>query len=468
MKTLLSLTLVLVVAQVTTARDFVGSQTCQTCHDAIHNDWSDHGHPYKFNVVNNGTPPTYPHPQHAHLPENPPQGFAWSNITAVLGGFYWKTRFLDSDGYIATTGYYGVPTQWNCLVENWSNYDATVPTRVPYNYSCFRCHTTGPVSADSADVANHWNQKPGIWGTWAEAGVGCEACHGPGSEHVTTMNPDSINMDQSASLCGTCHLRPNSNRISVSGGWLMHRQQNNSLALSPHSAMSCNQCHDPHKSVVFGLGGVDAGATCTNCHNQREYRVAGMADLACSDCHMAKWVKNGQTFNSYMGDESTHFFTIRTDETPRDSLYYTEGSSTFVEIEDGRVSLPLDITCFGCHDAMTLAEASDFADNIHVNHPVSVDPRLISTTPQSFELSQNFPNPFNAVTTIPFAVMKSGHVKLSVYNVLGQEVASLVDGDMLRGAYRVQWDASNVSGGMYVARLVQGDESATTKVLLMK
>jgi hypothetical protein len=88
--------------------------------------------------------------------------------------------------------------------------------------------------------------------------------------------------------------------------------------------------------------------------------------------------------------------------------------------------------------------------------------------PSRFELSQNFPNPFNPTTTIQFDIQKSGYYSLKVYNLLGQEVATLVAGNKSAGRYSVNFDASNLTSGMYVYRLSGNNVNLTRKMLLMK
>jgi hypothetical protein len=83
-------------------------------------------------------------------------------------------------------------------------------------------------------------------------------------------------------------------------------------------------------------------------------------------------------------------------------------------------------------------------------------------------LGQNYPNPFNPVTSIAFDLVESGYATLKVFNVDGQEVASLVKGNVERGHHTVQFDASALPSGVYVSRLTSGAFSASTKMLLMK
>jgi hypothetical protein len=91
-----------------------------------------------------------------------------------------------------------------------------------------------------------------------------------------------------------------------------------------------------------------------------------------------------------------------------------------------------------------------------------------SEIPKAFALSQNYPNPFNPSTKIEFDLPVSGIVSLKIYNILGQEVASLANGQYAAGHYTVQFDASHLSTGMYFYRLQSGSSVAVKKMLLIK
>lgn len=88
--------------------------------------------------------------------------------------------------------------------------------------------------------------------------------------------------------------------------------------------------------------------------------------------------------------------------------------------------------------------------------------------PEKFNLSQNYPNPFNPVTNISFSLPKSGFVSLKVFDVMGREVASLVNKDVTAGSYTVDFDASRLSSGVYFYRLTSGEFSDTKKLMLIK
>jgi choice-of-anchor A domain-containing protein/uncharacterized repeat protein (TIGR01451 family)/TQXA domain-containing protein len=88
--------------------------------------------------------------------------------------------------------------------------------------------------------------------------------------------------------------------------------------------------------------------------------------------------------------------------------------------------------------------------------------------PTDFELNQNYPNPFNPVTTIRFGVPESGNYTLKVYNILGQEVATLFDDFMSAGYQKITFNASSLASGMYIYRLTGKNVNITKKMVLVK
>ncbi|MHB8578234.1 MAG: T9SS type A sorting domain-containing protein [Ignavibacteriaceae bacterium] len=89
-------------------------------------------------------------------------------------------------------------------------------------------------------------------------------------------------------------------------------------------------------------------------------------------------------------------------------------------------------------------------------------------TPTNFSLSQNYPNPFNPSTEIKYSIPKSGIVTLKVYNLLGQEVATLVNQEQQSGNYLVNFNADKLASGVYMYRIQSGDFSLTKKMMLLK
>ncbi|UCD37566.1 MAG: T9SS type A sorting domain-containing protein, partial [Fidelibacterota bacterium] len=98
----------------------------------------------------------------------------------------------------------------------------------------------------------------------------------------------------------------------------------------------------------------------------------------------------------------------------------------------------------------------------------AIEPDDAGITPLIFALHPNYPNPFNPATTILFDVPAGGHVTLTIYDLLGNEVVRLVDQDMSPGRKSVAWNARALSSGVYFARLEFADRQLTRKLLLMK
>lgn len=91
-----------------------------------------------------------------------------------------------------------------------------------------------------------------------------------------------------------------------------------------------------------------------------------------------------------------------------------------------------------------------------------------SGQPTGFQLDQNYPNPFNPTTIISFTLPKAGNVSLKIYNALGQEVATLIDGYKVAQKYDVKFDASHLAGGVYIYRLMSDNYTQSKKMILMK
>ncbi|MDH4223070.1 MAG: T9SS type A sorting domain-containing protein, partial [candidate division Zixibacteria bacterium] len=110
--------------------------------------------------------------------------------------------------------------------------------------------------------------------------------------------------------------------------------------------------------------------------------------------------------------------------------------------------------------------------------PLGVEEAPVATLPERFTLKQNYPNPFNPSTTIQYRVrgLEFGgflHTTLSVYNILGQKVRTLVDEERLPGEYKVIWDGrdergNEVSSGIYFYQLKTKDHTETKKMVLLK
>jgi hypothetical protein len=147
------------------------------------------------------------------------------------------------------------------------------------------------------------------------------------------------------------------------------------------------------------------------------------------------------------------------------NLAYTDASLKTA----GLGGFPLgDLNWFPTENASWKAqEAAELATIANVlTHGTAV--RTMNQVPQNFELGQNYPNPFNPTTEISYTIAKAGNVTLKVYNMLGQYVATLVNGFQPANTYKVNFNASGLSSGMYLYELRTGSSVMTKKMVLMK
>ena len=105
---------------------------------------------------------------------------------------------------------------------------------------------------------------------------------------------------------------------------------------------------------------------------------------------------------------------------------------------------------------------------LEAGNPVTSTAHLAVNTPKEFILDQNYPNPFNPETTIQFEIPENSDVKLGVYNILGQEIAVLVNDFRNAGTYSVSFNGSNIPSGIYFYRLESNGYNTTKQMLLLK
>lgn len=123
---------------------------------------------------------------------------------------------------------------------------------------------------------------------------------------------------------------------------------------------------------------------------------------------------------------------------------------------------------FGSVTGATPGAASAVFDVIACGPGLVSVPEQLSNVPSDFRVEQNYPNPFNPSTTIKFSIPTNTRLSLKVYNMLGQEVATLADGEFGAGTYSVQWNATGFASGVYFYRLQAGNRAETKKLMLLK
>lgn len=336
------------------AAAYVGADLCAACHAEISEAFTKSGHAWKLNPVVDGQPPDYPF---SSVP-NPPEGYTWDDISYVIGGYNWKARFINKEGYIITdapgsSGNANYLNQYNLANQllgknaGWVTYNSGAEN-LPYD--CGACHTTGYSPSGNQDGL------PGLVGTWAEPGVKCEECHGPGSLHVS--NPQGYNMqiDRDAEACGDCHIRGEIEAVDAKDGFIQHHEQYEELFQSKHITLDCVVCHDPHTGVVQlrEAGEKTTRTECQNCHfeqakfqNNESHKLLG---LTCLECHMPRITVSAWGIpEKFTGDIRTHVMAIDPDQIGQFS-------------EDGTTALSqigLDFACRHCHGAGLGSEKTD-------------------------------------------------------------------------------------------------------------
>jgi len=356
---------------------FAGSEKCMSCHQENYDKWIKSGHPYKLTKIQ-GESPDLLFPEESAFPNDPvvpPTGYTWADISYTIGGYGWKMRWIDNDGFIIT----GIPdNQYNFEDQTWSNYHTDDKPTGTMPYDCGKCHTTGWVDSDGIGDPNNQDGLAGMTGTFFAGGVHCEQCHGMGSRHVVAPKDFAMIKDTSSAACGSCHTRDPENRIEGSGLFIKHHEQYDEWLHSPHnSSIGCNTCHDPHSSVKFDdvMPGEGTTKSCTLCHttyagaNLKHAELGGL--VMCKSCHMPKASKSAIKLTEYVGDIRTHIFSINSDPVGKDEMFYTEGTKSFVKVDqNGKAAVTLDFACYGCHKFedggtgmarwLTLQQLSDF------------------------------------------------------------------------------------------------------------
>jgi hypothetical protein len=99
---------------------------------------------------------------------------------------------------------------------------------------------------------------------------------------------------------------------------------------------------------------------------------------------------------------------------------------------------------------------------------VGEDQPAAKSVPREYDLSQNFPNPFNPSTVIQYAIPVKSHVLLTVHNLLGQVVSTIVNGEQEAGFHEIKFDALNLASGVYLYRLEAGKFVQTRKLTLIR
>ncbi|MFA4955472.1 MAG: ammonia-forming cytochrome c nitrite reductase subunit c552 [Candidatus Methanoperedens sp.] len=212
---------------------YLKSTTCVNCHKEKYDEWKGTNHANKLQTNTSA--------QAMNLPL--PAGSSWANFSYVVIGLS-KMYYFNESGY-RTKGY-------NATSQSFENIAS------PGKYSCGSCHTTG------YNASGNQGGLSGIVGTWKEAGIACERCHGAGG------NGHQVEANVSSGVCTQCHSQANAKAWSSSGH-----------APPLKASASCTQCHSPfdyakNKTVTSTSA---ANVVCATCHNSHDVTPDGYRSL---------------------------------------------------------------------------------------------------------------------------------------------------------------------------------------------
>ncbi len=310
---------------------YVGSDACAECHELLATTYAETGHANALTKIVDGAEPEFPFTEL----DGPPEGYTWADILYVIGGYGWMARFVDQTGHVITgdTAQYNLVNDTLDMGGDW----AAFHTGEQLVFDCAACHTTGYVPVGNQDGLE------GLVGTWAEDGVGCENCHGPGGNHVNDPLFVDMRVQRDAEMCGACHTRGDLTQVEATDGFIDHNNQYGELFTSTKRVMDCVDCHNPHTTTKHASG-LAIKSECETCHFQEdEYqKITDRRHAQCIDCHMPRATK------SALGDPAQFSADVRT------HLMAINPIATSQFNEDGDASNPylaVEFSCKGCHNA---------------------------------------------------------------------------------------------------------------------
>jgi len=409
--------------------EYITSEDCGVCHTSTYDSFVQTGHPYKLNKSEGNQQPQYPFTNLDGVLERIMGAdntlgapMSYDNVSYVIGGFHWKARFMDGDGFIVT----GDEVQYNFIDDSMTAYNAGTVDK-PYN--CGNCHTTGWQHTDDTLNPNRQDDLPGMDGTFAMTGIQCEACHGAGAAHAKGTGGITRNAlartlveltapDAGYGLpiaCGECHTRDGERdystyissfdqalidasapdprpdemggRIKAKGGFEQHHEQyDEALGIDPDTLASvrspgfigahvdCGTCHNPHGSAIkqteptyTGEMGVDlTKGRCLDCHPNYDPALlpSSMSALNCQDCHMPDLPKSARSTppegeGPELGDVATHIFKIVLDSTlPQ---FTADDAYAYPRINT-------DYACRVCHNGVDVFPVTDGLADSYMFH----------------------------------------------------------------------------------------------------
>lgn len=344
-----------------------------------------------------------------------------------------------------------------------------------YNLKCSDCHSADDIHGDGNSYVSMFDEHDNGDGTYNYAiDADCEDCHTnlpSNPEHAQHMSDIHCSTCHTAQVvsCYNCHFNQMiDSHQKVAAGFLRgfmligHRTGNKyNGKIWPATFQSVYyRTPDGKDSTFFTLVPYyshnvvpkSEAKTCSDCHNNpnvQAYKTTG-------ELYIAKWNADSAKVFGISGvvpippDFATAFKMDFLEQDTSNGTWHTVGENQADLVQNMGYIVPLT------SEEMQLLETPQAIN----------DDEAIA---KGYELKQNYPNPFNPSTTIEFVLPEAKRISLKVYNVLGEEVATIYNNALLSaGTHTVQFNASNLTSGVYFYKLISDNVTITRKMVLMK
>ena len=406
----------------------------------------------------------------------------------LCGNCHGTVRHPDTDHRIYDawlSSKHGHKGQSDVASELASNHSGETPVNVIAGENCIACHAPTSVTlkggmTEGQALGNFYSTSNGTFTSSTSSAdtvdfpnVSCITCHNPHEPGTLSYFNSSTKsyqvMSSSDSLCGQCHgnLRfPDTNHLSynINKGIGAKNVSN----MTSMNGIKCIDCH----MYNTGIGG--SNSTMYKGHSWSVFvkEPDGSVDASCTKCHstmnasssmalVAKWKSDFQYLDSVaeakVANVANHL------KNRSDSSYVLEAQFNMAYAESDESG--------GVHNHLySIALLNDAINKANLI-VTGISTKDISK-PLTFNLSQNYPNPFNPTTKIDFTIPKDGNVTLKVFDILGREIATLINEYKSKGNYTVEFNENfelkGLSNGIYIYQLKEDKFIQTRKMVLLK
>lgn len=356
------------------------------------------------------------------------------------------------------------------FLEQWSMSKHALSTApslsfVVKNKSCVKCHV-------AQNFISYMNNPAAYKDTILVTGsdiqpITCVACHNPHDAKYPAQLREDVTYKKV--ICDECHY---AEIDTVNLNAAPHEQSG--LALSGDKNFGYRY---PNQTYINSAHTYAATERCINCHVNMSPNPDGSINTghtfeprvqACEGCH-------SDYASSVNTSDSTKMFDYRGVQTTTDSLINalqallknaSSADSATLKFKEANYNL-LAVESDGSHGVHNTRLIQKLLRDAIASYTTTGIAKE-NNMPETYSLSQNYPNPFNPVTTIKFSVPEGSNVKIVIYDIVGKQVATIVNGYYSQGSYSVDWNANSFASGVYFYRIEAKNFNMVKKMVLIK